>query len=106
MEPPIKDDALQSSAVREWYAAGKALFVKAAQTGDLKTLQFIHSKSIGAVNCYHDGMTALNAACKEGQNAAAQWLLDVAEADVERADEGVARYKAIHYAVKGYIIIQ
>ena len=94
----LKDAADQSLAVREWYSTGKALFVKAAQTGDLETLQFIHFTFTGVVNCYHDGMTALNAACKEGQNEAAQWLLDTAKADIEKPDMDIGGYRAIHYA--------
>ena len=98
---PLKDAAPQSLAVKEWYATGKALFVKAAQSGDLNTLQFIHSKLIDMVNCYHDGMTALNMACREGQNAAAQWLLDTAKADIEKQDMNISSFRPIHYAVKG-----
>ena len=101
----LKDAAAQSLEVREWYSTGKALFIKAAQTGDLKTLQFIHSILIGVVNCYHDGITALNAACKEGQNEAVQWLLDTAKADIEKPDMDIAGYRAIHYATIRYIII-
>ncbi len=101
----LRDAAAQSLAVREWHSTGKALFVKAAQTGDLKTLKFIHFMFTGVVNCSHDGMTALNAACKEGQNEAAQWLLDTAKADIEKQDTDMASYRAIHYAAKGYITI-
>lgn len=97
---PLNAASHLSLAVRNWCAIGKALFVKAAQTGDLQTLQFLHSILIGVVNCSHNGMTALNAACREGQIAAAVWLLDVAKADIERPDEGVAGYRAIHYAAK------
>jgi len=80
------------------------LFVTAAQEGDLGTLQSLLAEFNGMVNCFHNGVTALHAACVYDQKEAVEWLLDVGKADVEITDHGLFELRAIHWAVKVYIL--
>ena len=108
IQPPL---SINQNELMELFAREVAFFVRAAENGDLNLLKLLHGRYNGIVDDrrIEDGRNALHLACVNGHKEAVKWLLDVAKADLEIADEEQG-FRAIHFALDGsaslYIILK
>ena len=92
LQPSVEEELV------ELISKGVALFINAVNRGDLRFAKLLLNRAGVDVNARNaDGRTALHVACQQGHKEIIQWLLDVAKADLEVADNTGLR--AIHHAV-------
>ena len=108
IQPPL---SINQNELMELFDREFAFFVRAAENGDLNLLKLLHGRYNGIVDDrrIEDGRNALHLACVNGHKEAVEWLLDVAKADLEIADEEQG-FRAIHFSLDGsaslYIILK
>lgn len=98
--------SVNKKELMELFAKEIAFFVQAAENGDLDLLKLLHRRYNGIVDDrrIEDGRTALHLASLNGHKDVAEWLLDVAKADLEIADEQQG-FRAIHFALEGLVFL-
>lgn len=86
----------------ELAAKQMALFFNAVKRGDLRTLKLLHKRHGVDVDALDEGTknTALQLASKAGFKDLVEWLLDEAQAELEKP--GFNGCRALHCAVTGY----
>lgn len=84
------------------YSLEFALFFKAVNEGDLRTVKILYNRQPGVdVEARNsDGKTALHIASRKGYIDLVEWLLNEAKVDVNKPD--LKSFRAIHHAVLGY----
>lgn len=99
---PSSKDLIQLAAQQDAQHKAKrvALFFKAVASGDLVSVQLLFTK-VRDVDVLMKSKTALHVASKYGHKDVVKWLLDVANAQLEKRDQ--RGYRALHYAADKYI---
>ena len=89
----------------ELAAKQAALFFKAVKRGDLRTVKILHKRHGVDVDALDEtsSYTALQLACQEGYKDIIQWLLDEAQADLEKP--GCDGWRALNCAVLGWVLL-